>query len=169
MAPARGGATSDTPGINRPMMKAASPQRSNARAVFPVQVLGNSENLQSSLSILAPNRRPAANQIAFPIRVPATTAEISRERSVNSDNAAPPSITVGVSGIGRPISCNSVWKNTMTMPRRPNSCSSKSIWFQPEYSFAGRGTEGSKGHGTSTICAHGITQRFPESEIGSQP
>jgi hypothetical protein len=48
----------------------------------------------------------------------------------------------GFSGIGKPISCNGVWKDAMTMPRRPNRCSSNSVWFHPEYPVnAVRGSE----------------------------
>src|SRR6267378_3404758 len=104
-APATGGATSETPGTKRPMMKKAGPQRPKPSALRATQVSGESEKRQRRPITVAPKRRPAANQTALPMTLP----------------AAPATSTVGVSGIGTASSCSSALMKTITTPKRSKS------------------------------------------------
>src|SRR6267378_3745105 len=120
-APATGGATSETPGTKRPMMKKAGPQRPKPSALRATQVSGESEKRQRRPITVAPKRRPAANQTALPMTLPATTASTSETKATTSGLAAPATSTVGVSGIGTASSCSSALMKTITTPKRSKS------------------------------------------------
>src|SRR6266478_1812477 len=95
-APAIGGATSDTPGMKRPMTSSPLPQRPNAAPVFVTQLCGESESLQRRVSTRLPYLRPKANQTALPNTEPTTIAAVSCAVCfTTSDIAAPATSTVG--------------------------------------------------------------------------
>src|SRR3954470_3616954 len=104
VAPANGGAMSDSPGTNFATIRALEPQRSKRDWVSLTQESGVNDIRHNSFMTPLPYTLPAKNQ-ALSASTQAMTAPANNcvGETVPCAASAPPTISVGNTGTGRPI------------------------------------------------------------------